>query len=156
MEDETNIVAIAVDDHSGIGDIWVDVGASPSWIDKKRIRLTPKSGRPLIKPGFDVKQNVYEGSFKTHKLDEPGDWVVSRVFVRDKANNYLDVRAAESPDLRTVKVVYGGAATAQSQPAVRSATTQAGPQTGGPAKIRRVDMIPPHPPRGTCLNCHEP
>ena len=156
MEDETKIVAIAVDDHSGIGDIWVDVGASPSWIDKKRIRLTPKAGRPLIKPGFDVKQNVYEGSFKTHKLDEPGDWVVSRVFVRDKANNYLDVRAAESPDLQTVKVVYGGAATASSQPAARSATTQAGPQTGGPAKIRRVDMIPPHPPRGPCLNCHEP
>lgn len=27
------------------------------------------------------------------------------------------------------------------------------PVTG---KIRRVDMIPPHPPRGACLNCHEP
>lgn len=27
------------------------------------------------------------------------------------------------------------------------------PVTG---RIRRVDMIPPHPPRGSCLNCHEP
>jgi hypothetical protein len=27
------------------------------------------------------------------------------------------------------------------------------PVTG---KIRRVDMIPPHPARGACLNCHEP
>lgn len=23
-------------------------------------------------------------------------------------------------------------------------------------KLRRVDMTPPHPPRGACLNCHEP
>ncbi len=30
---------------------------------------------------------------------------------------------------------------------------QPDPTTG---KIRRVDMIPPHPPRGSCLNCHEP
>jgi len=155
MEDETKIVAIAVDDHSGIGDIWVDVGASPSWIDKKRVRLTPKSGRTLIKPGFDVKQNIYEGSFKTHKLDEPGDWVVSRVFVRDNANNYLDVRADASPDLRTVKVVYGGEATGGGPSTAPSAQIQANPQAG-PAKIRRVDMIPPHPPRGSCLNCHEP
>lgn len=30
---------------------------------------------------------------------------------------------------------------------------QPDPATG---KIRRIDMIPPHPPRGACLNCHEP
>ncbi|MBI4473961.1 MAG: hypothetical protein HY646_14935, partial [Acidobacteria bacterium] len=27
------------------------------------------------------------------------------------------------------------------------------PATG---RIRRIDMVPPHPPRGACLNCHEP
>jgi hypothetical protein len=145
-----------VDDHSGIGDIWVDVGASPSWIDKKRVRLKAKEGRPLIKPGFDVKQNLYEGSFKTHKLDEPGDWVVSRVFVRDNANNYLDVRAVESPDLQSVKVVYSESGGAGPRPATTSQQTQTNPPPAGQTKIRRVDMIPPHPPRGSCLNCHEP
>ncbi len=31
------------------------------------------------------------------------------------------------------------------------------PQTDASGnRIRRVDMIPPHPPRGACLNCHEP
>ncbi len=158
MEQETKIIAIAVDEHSGIGDIWVDVGASPSWIDKKRVKLTARRGRPLIKPGFDVQQNVYEGTFNTHRLDEPGDWVVSRVFIRDNANNYLDVRADESPDLQTVKVVYGGAAASRGP---QGATTnfgqaQADAQAAGQPKIRRVDMIPPHPPRGPCLNCHEP
>jgi len=156
MEEETKIIAIAVDDHSGVGDIWVDVGASPSWIDKKRVRLKLRSGRPLIKPGFDVKQNVYEGSFKTHRLDEPGDWVLARVFVRDNANNYLDVRAATSPDLQTVKVVYGASESIGLGSKAKGEDPQAKSQSDNQTKVRRVDMVPPHPPRGPCLNCHEP
>ncbi len=148
MTEEIKVIAVAADDFSGIGDIVVDVGATPSFIDKKRVRLTPRAKRQIIKPGYDVEQNIWEGSFKTHELDEPGNWTVSRVFVRDKANNYLDVRATDHPDLANVKVFYtgGGAATARAQPGANTA----------PAPVRRVDMTPPHPPRGPCLNCHQP
>lgn len=42
-------------------------------------------------------------------------------------------------------------ATAPAAPA--PATSQG---AGAAGKIRRVDMVAPHPPRGACLNCHEP
>ncbi len=152
MGDEIKISAIAVDDNAGVGDVFVDVAASPSFIDKKRVRLSAKARPVLIKPGFDIQDNVFEGSFKTHLLDEPGDWIVTRVFVRDNANNYTDVRATENGDLAAVKVVLGesGSVAPSTSP---SAATGA---PAGPPKIRRVDMTPPHPPRGPCLNCHEP
>ena len=152
MGDEIRITAIGVDDMAGVGDVYVDVAASPSFIDKKRVHLAAKARPVLIKPGFDIQDNVYEGTFKTHALDEPGDWIVTRVFVRDNANNYTDVRATENGDLAAVKVVLGDVG------ALTPATTS-NPNTNaaaGPPKIRRVDMIPPHPPRGPCLNCHEP
>ncbi|MBI4474796.1 MAG: hypothetical protein HY646_19145 [Acidobacteria bacterium] len=153
MTDEIKITAIAFDGMSGVGDVYVDVAASPSFIDKKRIKLSPKPKPPIIKPGFDVDDNVYEGTFKTNQLDEPGDWIVTRVFVRDRANNYLDVRATEHSDLASVKVVY---ADGSAPPASSSAPATAAPAGEASKKIPRVNMTPPHPPRGPCLNCHDP
>lgn len=154
LGEETKITAIAFDDMSGVGDVYVDVASSPSFIDKKRIKLSPKAKPPMIKPGFDIQDNVYEGTFKPHAMDEPGDWIITRVFVRDNADNYLDVRATENGDLAAIKVVYGDSGA--ERPAV---TSNAGGDAAAPpatGKIRRVDMTPPHPPRGPCLNCHEP
>ena len=101
------VTVVSIDGHSGVRDVYVDIAASPSFIDKKRVKLTPvpKASR-MIKPGYDVEQNTYEGSFSTHELDEPGDWIVTRVMVSDAANNYLDMRYVEYPELEKIKVVF--------------------------------------------------
>lgn len=160
LGDEIKISAIAIDEMSGVGDVYVDVAAAPSYIDKKRIKLTQRAKPPLIKPGFDIEEYAWEGSFKTHALDEPGDWIVTRVFIRDKASNYLDARSTEHSDLGSVKVVFadpsGNATPAAAPTGPAPGPGNPLPVAGGGQRVRRVDMTPPHPPRGPCLNCHEP
>lgn len=159
LGDEITITAIVIDDKSGVGTLAVDFAAMPSYIDKRRVHLKPVPVPTVIqKSGFDLDTNTYTGSFKTHVMDEPGEWHVVRVMARDNADNLLDMRHYEFPELANVKINFtGGSRTPGSAPTTSQSTSMASPAAAQtPGKIRRVDMTPPHPPRGACLNCHEP
>lgn len=164
---EIRVTAVVVDDKSGVGTVVVDFASVPSYADHKRTHLKAVPQPAIVqKSGFNVNTNTYTGTFRTHVMDEPGEWHVTRVMARDNADNQLDLRETEHTVLGSVKVnmtggvrrtgIGGGGA----GPAAASATAAAGSATGQGAaaapKIRRVDMIAPHPPRGACLNCHEP
>ncbi len=158
--DEVKVRALASDDRSGVEHLVVFF-ISPNLLDKRRIQLRPVPKPPvMIKPAFDVLDNVFEGILKIDPLDETGPWTVTRVVATDYANNYLDISAEESEDLASLKVTFSKTAKGPSTSMTTPAATTAAPAAAGPApdkgKIRRVDMIPPHPPRGACLNCHEP
>lgn len=202
---EVKIVGIFTDDMSGVGNVAVSVHEEDS-ISKFRVLLKPKTMPPvLIKPGMDVKENVWEGFFKLLPFHQPGHWRIERVFMRDNANNYADIRHIQDLNIPTTKMYFvatnpkavigwmssrfedapGYVAgmknpwAASNAPATTAgaaaAKTTSKPEAGTeyldhkdkpdptppaapvlPGKIRRVDMIPPHPPRGACLNCHEP
>ncbi|MBI4471218.1 MAG: hypothetical protein HY646_01025, partial [Acidobacteria bacterium] len=127
----------------------------PNLLDKRRVQLRPTAKPPImIKPAFDVQSNTFEGALKIDPLDEPGDWTVTRVVATDFANNYMNVTAEESKEVASLRVSFASMkAPARATPSAPAAK----PETAGTApKLRRVDMIPPHPPRGACLNCHEP
>lgn len=154
FNEDVKVEAIVTDDLSGVEHVTVFV-QSPSILDKRRVQLRPKAKPPvIINPKFDLNQNIYEGTFKVDPMDEPGVWTVSRVVATDFANNHLNILSTELPALASVGVAInaGGAAP--------SATTTSGQpaaaQSATPGKIRRIDMIPPHPIRGACINCHEP
>jgi hypothetical protein len=151
--DNVKVTAVVADDKSGVAEVVVTVH-SPNSIDKRRVTLRPKAKPPImIKPAYDVQENIVEGTFTIHAEDEPGQWKVERVVARDNANNYLDIVNTIKPELEQITVSFaevkwtGDASAAAEKPA---------PAAGGAPKIRRVDMVPPHPPRGACLNCHEP
>ena len=57
----------------------------------------------IQKSGFNIDANTYVGSFRTHVMDEPGEWHVVRVMARDNADNLLDMREYEYPLLANVK-----------------------------------------------------
>jgi hypothetical protein len=160
LGDEVKVSVIMSDDMSGIGDIALSFAAYPSFADKRRIHLKKVPPRDVLqKAGFNIEENLWEGTFKTHRLDEPGDWKLTRVLARDNADNQLDMRRSEFPDLLLVGLNFEGGVRnlGGSQVSSTAAATQqvAGSQGQAP-KIRRIDMTPPHPPRGACLNCHEP
>ena len=151
------LTAVVTDNLSGIDNITVTIH-SPNSIDKRRVSLTPKA-KPdvLIKPAYDVQENIYEGSFSIHPLDEPGWWTVKRVIARDLANNYLDMISRDFPKIETVQVRFSESdATAGAYGNTGYADRQRRAGSGTVPTLRRVDMIPPHPPRGACLNCHVP
>ena len=191
---EIKIVGIFADDMSGVGNVAVSVHEEDS-ISKFRVQLKPRP-KPsvMIKPGFDVQQNVWEGSFKLMAYHQPGHWRIERVLMRDNANNYSDYRHIQDMNVGTMKMYFvptnpnavkgsmssrfedapgyvPGSETGSRNP---WSTMPRDPQASSPAsgssgsgnteynvspaekKVRRVDMIPPHPPRGACLNCHEP
>lgn len=155
LEQEIKVTVILADDLSGVGTVAVNVSPYPSFADHKRMHLKKVESSAIIqKGGFNYDSNVWTATFKTDKLDEPGEWVVTRVVARDKADNLLDVPMKQSPLLEKVRVFIEGSnvVTPKTETTVSQQTTT--PPAGG--KIRRVDMVPPHPPRGACLNCHEP
>ena len=114
----------------------------------------------IQKSGFNIDANTYVGSFRTHVMDEPGEWHVVRVMARDNADNLLDMREYEYPLLANVKIDFTGGINpaAGDRRMTQSAAGASGgaTQSNAPGRVRRVDMIPPHPPRGACLNCHVP
>jgi hypothetical protein len=150
--DQVKVTAVVADDKSGVGEVVVTVH-SPSSIDKRRVTLRPKA-KPsiMIKPAYDVQDNIVEGTFTIHPEDEPGEWQVNRLVARDNANNYLDIVNTLYPEIEKITVTFTEAAPG-TVVADGASPAAAGAQ---PGKIRRVDMVPPHPPRGACLNCHEP
>ena len=151
------ITAVVTDNLSGIDNITVTIH-SPNSIDKRRVALTPKA-KPdvLIKPAYDVQENIYEGSFTIHPLDEPGWWTVKRVIARDLANNYMDMISRDFPTIETVQVLFSESdASGGAYGNTGYADRQRRAGSGTVPTLRRVDMIPPHPPRGACLNCHVP
>lgn len=156
FNEDVKISAIVTDNLSGVEHVTVFV-QSPSILDKRRVQLRAKAKPPIIiVPRFDVNANTFEGTFKVDPLDEPGVWTVSRVVATDFANNHMDIQADDNPQLGTIGVAVG----TSGAPAPASSTnSQAAASPGNsetPGKIRRVDMIPPHPIRGACINCHEP
>jgi len=152
--DQVKLTAIIVDNLSGVDNITVTIH-SPSSIDKRRVVLRPKSKPPvMIKPAYDVQENVYEGTFNIHPLDETGWWTVKRVVARDLANNYLDMVSTDYPLIEKIQVKFAPGDNVTGDFGPTGYTREGAPAQ--PGKIRRVDMIPPHPPRGACLNCHEP
>ncbi len=165
LGDTVKVSAIMSDDMSGVGDIAVNFAAYPSFADKRRVHLKKVAQRDVLqKAGFNLEENLYEGTFTTHVMDEPGDWKLSRILARDNADNLLDMRRSEFPDLLLVNVNFSGGVRNMGTSQVSSiapALTQGAATTVAPSqrqapKIRRIDMTPPHPPRGACLNCHEP
>lgn len=148
------VSAIVVDDKSGVGEVVATIH-SPSAIDKKRVVLRPKNKPPImIKPAYDVQENILEGTFTIGPDDEPGAWTLKRVVARDLANNYLDMVSTTYPQLEKLQVTFAEVKAGTAPVATPAAAEPAA--AGQPQKIRRVDMTPPHPPRGPCLNCHEP
>ncbi|MBI4475131.1 MAG: hypothetical protein HY646_20865 [Acidobacteria bacterium] len=102
--DEIKIVGIFTDDESGVGNIAVSVHEEDS-ISKFRVSLKPKALPPvLIKPGMDVTENVWEGSFRLAPFHQPGHWRIERVLVRDNANNYTDYRHMQVQNIAAQKV----------------------------------------------------
>lgn len=153
--EEVKVKAIVSDDRSGVEHITVFL-ISPNLLDKRRVQLRAAAKPPImIKPAFDVQSNIFEGVLKIDPLDEPGAWTVTRVVATDFANNYLNLMTEESAELQALKVTFSKTG---KLPAATSASAEMSkPEAQGRApKIRRVDMVPPHPPRGACLNCHEP
>ena len=151
--EDVKVSAIISDDISGVEHVTVFF-ISPNLLDKRRVQLKAPPRPPIIiKPGLDVQNNLFEGTLKIHELDETGDWSVTRLVATDFANNYLNVMAEHSEDLASLRMHFSRTGQKASQ-STSDAGMAAPERTAG--KIRRVDMIPPHPPRGACLNCHEP
>ncbi len=169
------ISAIVIDDKADVVVAEANFQHIPSFVSKGKVVLRRVTNPDVIqKAGMDVNQNLFEGELPTTIWQEPGTWQLTRFFARDRANNHLDMLYTEYPDLASVTVEMGGGVrlrekmlaaiseggeirtpAAQAAPAAYSApTTSRAPATAG--KIRRIDMTPPHPPRGQCLNCHEP
>ncbi len=149
--------AVITDNLSGVDNITVTIH-SPNSIDKRRVSLTPKA-KPdvLIKPAYDVQENIYEGTFTTHPLDEPGWWTVKRVIARDLANNYMDMISRDYVEIETVQVLFSESDLEDGAFGNTGYTDRVRRSGSGTVPtLRRTDMIPPHPPRGACLNCHVP
>lgn len=159
LGDTIKVSMIVSDDRSGVQNVAADFASYPSFADKRRVHLKRVLPRDVLqKPGFNVDQNLWEATFTTHRLDEPGDWKLVRVFARDGADNLMDIRRSTNPELMTVSVTLTGGVRNMDTPRTLSVTDEpaAVQPTPGTGKVRRVDMTPPHPPRGACLNCHEP
>ncbi len=174
LGEPVTVNAIITDDMSGVGTFAVNFTPVPSYINRSRVHLKPVPRPDVIqKAGLDVSQNLWRGTITTNEWMEPGVWKIDRIVARDNADNYLDLLPEYVPEIQTVEVTFTGGIQLREQMkgnradqaaagsgsgmaavgAGRAAAT-APPATAG--KIRRVDMIPPHPPRGACLNCHEP
>ncbi len=158
---QIQVTAVAVDDLSGVGTLVIDFAAMPSYIDKRRVHMNAVARPEIIqKSGFNIDANTYVGSFRTHVMDEPGEWHVVRVMARDNADNLLDMREYEYPLLANVKIDFTGGVNPAAGEGRMTQTSVgaagAATQSAAPGRVRRVDMIPPHPPRGACLNCHVP
>lgn len=165
--EEVKIRAVVIDDLSGVENVVVRF-YSPHWIHSKRVFLKRPPKAPVtIKQGMDVETNVFEGVLKLDPLNEPGEWRLSRLSANDNANNYLNLEYETYVPFKDFKITF--ASDRKPGPVIGELLNATGgtvntapvaPATAGgaqpPAKIRRVDMIPPHPPRGACLNCHEP
>lgn len=150
------IRAVVTDDLAGVEHVTVFV-QSPNILDKRRVQLKAKAKPPvIIVPRFDLNQNVYVGTFTVDPLDEPGVWTVSRVVAGDFANNHLNVMASENEALAGLGVAINAADSGTVSATTAPQSTPGTAAAGAAPKIRRVDMIPPHPIRGACLNCHEP
>lgn len=165
LGDPVKVSMIIADDLSGVETVVADFAAYPSFADKRRVHLKRVQPNDVLqKPGFNIEQNLWEGTFTTHKMDEPGDWKLVRIFARDAADNLLDLMRSAHPEMLNISVrlnggvrnVTAGGPTSASSTASPERATATAPAPTTPAKIRRVDMTPPHPPRGACLNCHEP
>lgn len=175
LGEPVTVNVIITDDKSGVGTLAVNFTPVPSYINRARVHLKPVTKPEVIqKAGFDVSQNLWTGQVQTDEWMEPGEWKIDRIMARDNADNYLDLLPEYVPEIDTVRINYtgghqlrdvmkknrAGQATAGTGGAMSAVSPGAGQQTATqPAKagkIRRVDMIPPHPPRGACLNCHEP
>lgn len=170
LGDTLTVNAIITDDKSGVGTVAVMFAPHPSYIDRVRIHLKPVE-RPAVvqKSGMDISGNLWTGTFESSVWYEPGEWRVDRITARDNADNYMDLLPEYHPELSDVKINFTGgnnlreqltqykkgiaAGPGRSETAPTVAPAPAAPAAG---KIRRVDMTPPHPPRGACLNCHEP
>lgn len=154
FNEDVKIEAIVTDNLSKVEHITVFI-QSPSILDKRRVQLRPKAKPPvIIVPRYDVTQNIYEGTFKVDPMDEPGVWTVSRVVATDFANNHLNILATEANKLASIGVTIAGGAAPAGAPTASGATATVAPAE--PGKIRRIDMVAPHPIRGACINCHEP
>ncbi len=174
LGEPVTVNAIITDDMSGVGTFAVNFTPVPSYINRSRVHLKPVPRPDVIqKAGLDVSQNLWRGTITTDEWMEPGEWKIDRIMARDNADNYLDLLPEYVPEIDTVRVTFTGGSQLREQ-MKRNRAGQASAGSGGgmaavgagraaatapPAtagKIRRVDMIPPHPPRGACLNCHEP
>lgn len=177
LGEAVTVNAVITDDKSGVGTVAVMFSPNPSYIDRVRVHLKPVPKVDVVqKSGLDISANLWTGTLETIPWFEPGQWSIDRIVARDNADNYLDLLPDAAPEIAQVKVNFTGgnnlreqmtqnrkgmvANTApQTAPAPAApAPPAANPQMSGqqPGKIRRVDMVAPHPPRGACLNCHEP
>ena len=166
LGEPVTVNAIITDDMSGVGTLAVNFTPVPSYINRSRVHLKPVARPDVIqKASLDVSQNLWRGQVETDEWMEPGEWKIDRITARDNADNYLDLLPEYVPEIDTVRITYTGGhqlrdamkknreGQATSGSGAMAAPTSQPAQAG---KIRRVDMIPPHPPRGACLNCHEP
>ena len=154
FNETVTVSAVVTDELAGVEHVTVFV-QSPNILDKRRVQLKARAKPPvIIVPRFDLNQNVYDGTFTVDPLDEPGVWTVSRVVAGDFANNHLNVMATENEALAGLGVAINATGGGAVVPSASQAAPTAAP--GAAPRIRRVDMIPPHPIRGACLNCHEP
>ena len=164
LGEEVKVRAIVSDDLAGVQHVTVHF-MSPHWLHKVRLQLRRPAGPPIIiKSGLDVDTNVWEGTLKLNPLVEPGDWRLTRVVAGDYANNYLNLQYQEYEPFENFRITFTsdrkpgpviGELLSATEGTVPT-TTPGAPDTSQAPRVRRVDMIPPHPPRGACLNCHEP
>ncbi len=109
LGDTIKVSMIVSDDLAGVTQVVANFAAYPSFADKKRIHLRRVAPRDVLqKAGFNLDEQIWEGTFTTHEMDEPGDWKLVRIFAGDAADNYLDIRRSERPDMLTVKVYLKG------------------------------------------------
>ncbi len=164
LGEEVTVSVIITDDMSGVGTVAVNFTPIPSYIDRVIVHLKPVDITGVIqKSGLDVSENLWTGTVATTEWMEPGEWKIDRIMARDNADNYLDLLPEYVPEIDTIRLTYTGGHQLREQMRLNRAGQQTagiGPgvsQSVAPAgKIRRMDMTPPHPPRGYCLNCHEP
>jgi hypothetical protein len=164
------VTAVVADDKAGVGSVAIGFAPHPSYIDRVRLHLKPQPRPDVIqKPGLDANPNLWTGTLETTAWMEPGEWRIDRIMVRDNADNYVDMLPEYFPEISDIKINYTGGNNLREQMIlmkkngmITAAPAGAGPVTTAapgaaraPGKIRRIDMTPPHPPRGACLNCHE-
>jgi hypothetical protein len=172
MGEPVTVSAIVIDDKSGVGTASAVFQSVPSYQNNTRVVLRKVQNPDVImKSGFDTDLNLYRGELVTSVWQEPGRWQLMRFVARDNADNFLDMLPTQHPEFQGVAVEFGGgmrlrekilavisdgagAGTLDTMSLPAAAAPAA--QPAEPGKIRRIDMIPPHPPRGACLNCHEP
>ncbi len=168
MGEPVTVNAIVIDDKSGVGTAAAVFQSVPSYQNNARVILRKVQNPDVVmKSGFNTDLNLYQGQLVTSIWQEPGRWQLMRFVARDNADNYLDMLPSEHPVFESVGVDLGGGMRLREK--ILAGLTFDAPDTGSapmavdpsaqPAdatKIRRIDMIPPHPPRGNCLNCHEP